>query len=106
MRIIKFRQWTGDRFSYWGFSKPDASDFVSPIDQEFESQQYTELKDKNGIEIYEGDICSFDDQIPREVFWIGGGFHTNTTRISPYWASELEVIGNIYEDPELLEDEL
>jgi uncharacterized phage protein (TIGR01671 family) len=89
---------------------------------EFELMQYTGLNDKNGKEIYEGDIVEFndfdslrtgghtEDNIIRNTVcfscgaWIvktENGFYDLYTAIVN--DEELEVIGNIYENPELLE---
>lgn len=74
--------------------------------EQYELMQFTGLHDKNGREIYEGDIVEvkFNDgggyDNPVEVsfengsFWVGMGY-LNDVKI-------IEVIGNIYENPELL----
>jgi len=73
---------------------------------EFILMQYTNLKDKNGKEIYEGDVLSKDPFL--KVIFNDGGFgfynpiNSGADRLSQDRVSRLEVIGNIYENPELL----
>ena len=83
-----------------------------------ELMQYTGLKDKNGVEIYEGDIVRFE-----AIEWTGnngdrveyqGVVEYSEEHIAfsyklptgleaiPYESTNIEVIGNIYENPELL----
>ena len=75
---------------------------------------YINLKDKNGKEIYEGDICKSYEYYIHEVKYINGsfGYETDNGFISMAqnahfkWTNsrsdKIEVIGNIYQNPELL----
>lgn len=71
--------------------------------------QYTGLKDKNGNKIFEGDICLYGDSIGVVEFDEDDGMFTFTfdittcTNFGIIWSSELEIIGNVYGNPELLE---
>ena len=79
--------------------------------------QYTGLKDKNGKKIFEGDIVK-DDYCIYEVVYDGNGYYVEVVKLlkecgtdkgvlydlSDY--KDLEVIGNIYDNPELLKEEL
>ena len=141
-REIKFRAWDGQDTHYnivpwqWDFvislswhrceknngsgflgSGGSMAEFLVPGIAFKEIMQYTGLKDKNGKEIYEGDILTYDERIRGFVKYIGCSFIIEWVGIDTYsdllgwdnWrsgktsdGSKYEVIGNIYQNPELL----
>ena len=127
MRDIKFRLWDkecrimnanpndtisldGRIMLHRGLEKPENTCYVI--------MQYTGLLDKNGVEIYEGDIVRTSTGYNYEIEWGGAfvdikglGHDEDWTEIPCSWSFDgkpadcyfCEVIGNIYENPELLE---
>jgi hypothetical protein len=125
-RQIKFRAWGRiDKRMYpiafpsWNGIVEGKIDFVNheviEIPQEGDDtpvlMQFTGLHDKNGKEIYEGDIVVTPRGISRQVVFLDGCFqgiyiydscNGNCLR---EWGSSLEIVGNVYENPELLPKE-
>lgn len=69
--------------------------------------QYTGLKDKNGTKIFEGDIILLrGDEEPYQVVFDESCFHVYDSSVcyvmNNFYDYEMEVIGNIYDNPELL----
>ena len=65
--------------------------------------QCTGLKDKNGNRIFEGDILSIWNESHDVVVFEDGAFDLENTSIPMRFANKFEVIGNITDNPELLE---
>lgn len=83
------------------------------IIEDFELLQYTGLKDVNGKEIYEGDVLAWrgndttDNSRLSKVIYKGSSFYVvGINWMANWWLEEqngsYEVIGNIFENPELL----
>ena len=106
---------------YDGFVTLEVVGFIEFEDAEL--LQYTGLKDKNGKEIYEGDILLLEKGTKRTVFSVPGGFAIESLDddLNKYgkeifvpieglsdeqnasFIKSTKIIGNIYENPELLE---
>lgn len=124
MREIKFRAWEPKSktltkafdLEWLKFNTHVPDDFTKEanFDDDLIFQQFTGLKDKNGTEIYEGDVyCLVEDSVVENI---GGYVRTEPegrlieVKIPEFYhlthyefeAGEGEVIGNIYENPELL----
>lgn len=114
MREIKFRAWDKENktmlYDYFRVC-PDGI-VVDSNNQslygEVELMQYTGLKDKNGKEIYDGDIVHFNtlggNNMYYEVKWSDAKTGFKPTRLTKTNQAEIEIIGNIYSDPHLLTD--
>jgi len=129
MREIKFRAWDkdGNRMmfnNYW-----ERNWYATPYNEEgchtlcdkhdyskhIKLMQYTGLKDKNGVEIYEGDVVKATintrTYIGKVEYWECNCAFAVTAINNEAWntwdfglGNIVEVIGNIYENKELLND--
>ena len=128
MRTIKFRLWD-IKYKYMrlmddldlmlnndGIMERHSRDYIGDeyyTTDQYIIEQFTGLLDQNGKEIYEGDIIKQDKYFGTIVFW-NGCFSCKYKNTPDDWENsyvpiyggfcEFEVIGNIHENPELLEN--
>ncbi len=121
MKDIKYRQRVNGKWHYWGFL---SDGFTAPYEK-YESNAFTGLHDKNGKEIYEMDIVAFRNKYDWDTDESGEWSLDHVGLVE--WREEdsmyaivdklgdptyhyqlahaefgIEVIGNIYENPELI----
>ena len=115
MRPIRFRAWDTheevmNRVDYIdfidgviGMSNENIKDYEQPIHR-VKLLQSTNLTDKNGVEIYEGDIVEAPYSKTKYLVDYVNGCFVGRIKYREYKTlyKSLKVIGNIYENPELL----
>lgn len=144
-REIKFREWDKQRGTISYGEREDFDDIVGfrfkhtenidgDLSKERVLEQYTGLKDKNSVEVYEGDVVQYRDN-KRDIYEVkfgefgvpdveseryidsAVGFYlvvigklknvapfNMTIPLNEHYANSYAVIGNIHENPELLEE--
>ena len=113
MKELKFRAWDGKKMIEDVIPASETSivelfEYEHQVTEVEVVEQYTGLKDKNGQEIYEGDIVSVRNKNRKNEYDIGVvEFGKAAFRcpflLGKYHSGQVEVVGNVHENPDLLE---
>ena len=107
--IPKFRAWeesAEEGLQMWSWKEMcevDLGQFFN--NPKYELMQSTGLKDKNGVEIFEGDIVEYF-HTPAVIQKVKGGFaivNTGDYEFMTNLKGHIRILGNIYENPDLVE---
>lgn len=114
MRQIKFRAWNNADFMSKPFTLRDLQSGAAKLTNECQVMQFTGRKDKNGVEIYEGDRLVFNVRKDKDV--VGSKSFANESGVADLtstgtyfgnWDSiyceNVVIVGNVFKSPELLE---
>ncbi len=110
-REIKFRVWDGVDYMTQPFTLQDLQHGHPGFASDTTVMQYTGLKDKNGVEIYEGDILKegkVDSMVVSYVDELASfGLNRKGWMYMHYfgegvYAEKCEVLGNVHQHPDLL----
>jgi len=114
MKTIKFRFWLGHtKKMTYGHTLENINAIIPEFTEDIVPLQFTGLKDKNDKEIYEGDILGTVTDKPMVVGWskkyASFVLNRNGWAFSHYFGEscnpeECEIIGNIYENSELINE--
>lgn len=119
MRKIEFRAWLKDEKRMvkvvgidWDIRRIYYNEdcyLMEALFNEIELMQFTGLCDKNGKKIFEGDILKVYAKLVGKIEFVDATFFIRYSKnsyeeLNMFYAEEIEIIGNIHDNPELLEE--
>ncbi len=103
-RPVKYRYWDPDKKEMVYLSHMSWGHFWDSVDQTYdgspELMQCVDLKDKNGKDIYEGDIVCCSNESLEQTYNIEMTLEIAFAEVRQY---AMEVVGNVFNDPQLLD---
>lgn len=109
-RLFKFRAWDEENKQFWKqffVSSLWSSAYYSDVRKDWIINEFSGLCDKDGGEIYEGDLIENIDGIVYNVIFKDGCFATtyngiNFIELKCFYTHQIKIVGNVYENKELI----